>query len=353
MRGVTDDLTSAAGPAPARTEGGRWRQVALLGLAAVLGADDAPGARADLAAALCALDVPAAALDAVADPGAPWERWWHALARGQDDPAGLAAFVAEAARVPDRGPDAREVRRRLDDLADELAALAGGPPGDARFALLGTAAGPPRRAFLVGRSSATYVVDPAWDGFRLVRLGPTDGPGGGNRAHHTRDDVVELVRRGDQGAQRNVPPDASAPLDAARMLAGLREAPGVRERQLLDLAEDVRAERAELAAQRAKLDEQRARLRHALDEVTALRARESAGVDVPTTRAQAAALLDVPAAATLQEAERAYKRQIARCHPDRVAGMHDDIRTKAEGLTVALNAARDLMAGVPAAARRR
>ncbi|MCB0881808.1 MAG: hypothetical protein KDC33_06270 [Thermoleophilia bacterium] len=350
---MTDDLTTAAGTTPARTEGGRWRQVALLGLAAAVGVDDGPTARADLAAALCALDVPSAALGAVADPAAPWERWWHAIARGQSDAADVASVVEEAGRVPDRGPDAREVRRRLADLADELAALAGGPSGDARFALLGSVAGPPRRAFLVGRSSATFLVDPGWEAFRLVRLGPTDGPGGGNRAHHTRDDVVELVRRGDGGAQRDVPPDEPASLDAARMLAGLREAPGVRERQLLDLAEDVRAERAELAGQRAKLDEQRAKLRHALDEVTALRARERSGVDVPTTRAQAASLLEIPASAAPDEAERAYKRQIARCHPDRVAGMHEDIRTKAEGLTVALNAARDLMAGVPVAGRRR
>lgn len=43
--------------------------------------------------------------------------------------------------------------------------------------------------------------------------------------------------------------------------------------------------------------------------------------------------------------ERAYREQVTRCHPDRVAGLHPTIRGQAEGLTVALNAARDLMLG--------
>jgi hypothetical protein len=43
--------------------------------------------------------------------------------------------------------------------------------------------------------------------------------------------------------------------------------------------------------------------------------------------------------------ERAYREQVTRCHPDRVAGLHPTIRGQAEGLTVALNAARDLLLG--------
>lgn len=350
---MIDALISAAGPAPARTDDACWRQVALLALAASLADADDDGGRHDLVAALCALDLPHAALAAVRTPATPWQRWWSVLAAGQVSPAGLAERVEDAARVPDRGADGRDVRRRLADLSDELAALAGEAVDDARFGLVGSAAGPPRRAFLVGRSSATFVVDPSWEGLRLVRLGPGEGPRGGNRAHHTLAEIIELVRRGDQGAQRDVPADDPRTLDPARMIAGLQTGSGVRERQLLDLAEDVRAERAELSAQRTKLEAQRAKLRHALDEVTALRAREQAGVDVPTTRAEAAALLDVHHTAGEAEVERAYKQQITRCHPDRVAGLHPDLRAKAEALTVAVNAARDVMGGLASPARRR
>lgn len=346
--GVFDDLIAAAGTAPARSDNARWRQAALLGLAAALGAD----CRADLAASLCALDLPHAAQAALATPTTPWERWWALMAAGQIDADGLAARVEDAARVPDRGPDAREVRRRMSDLHDELMALAGGSAEDARFAVRGTDAGPPRRALLVGRSSAAFIVDPAWEGFRLVRLGPSEGPIAGNRAHHSVAEIIELVRRGDAGAQQPVPPDAPAVVEPAAMLEALREAPGVRERELADLAREVREERADLTRQRTALQAQRDKLRHALDEVQALRAREASGVNVPTSLAQACAVLELPPGSPSEAVERAYREQIARVHPDRVAGLHADIQSTAEALTVALNAARDLMLGAGRPSRR-
>jgi curved DNA-binding protein CbpA len=68
-------------------------------------------------------------------------------------------------------------------------------------------------------------------------------------------------------------------------------------------------------------------------------------VAVPRTAAEAADLLGVAAGAPAAEVERAYRDQVTRCHPDRVAGLHPTIRGQAEGLTVALNAARDLLLG--------
>ena len=80
-------------------------------------------------------------------------------------------------------------------------------------------------------------------------------------------------------------------------------------------------------------------------------------VAVPRTAAEAAALLGVPRGAPATEVERAYREQVTRCHPDRVAGLHPAIQGQAEGLTVALNAARDLCSGraprAPRSARQR
>jgi DnaJ-domain-containing protein 1 len=76
-------------------------------------------------------------------------------------------------------------------------------------------------------------------------------------------------------------------------------------------------------------------------------------VAVPRTPAEAADLLGVAAGARAADVERAYRDQVTRCHPDRVAGLHPSIRGQAEGLTVALNAARDLLLGrVPRRAQR-
>ena len=66
---------------------------------------------------------------------------------------------------------------------------------------------------------------------------------------------------------------------------------------------------------------------------------------MPRTEAEASALLGLPQGAAPDEVERAYREQVSRCHPDRVAGLHPSIQGQAEGLTVALNAARDLLLG--------
>jgi hypothetical protein len=68
-------------------------------------------------------------------------------------------------------------------------------------------------------------------------------------------------------------------------------------------------------------------------------------VAIPRTTAEAAALLGIVAGAAAADVERAYRDQITRCHPDRVAELHPRIRGQAEGLTVALNSARDLLLG--------
>ncbi|HWH14704.1 MAG TPA: hypothetical protein VNT51_08150, partial [Miltoncostaeaceae bacterium] len=310
---------------------------------------------ADLAATLHALDHPEAATGAARGAAElPWGRWWGLLAAGQAaSHADLGDRLEEAFRVPTRGPDAREVRRRIADLRDELAALAGDADADARFALLGMADGPPRRVLLVGRSSAAFVVAPAWEGMRLVRLGPSEGPAGGNRAHHTLAEIVQQVRRGERGGNRPVPPDDPPPLDAAELLEGLREGRGARDRRLLELADEVREERARLREARAKLEDDRAVLRHALDQVRTLREEGvAASAGVPTTREEAAALLAVAPSAGPEEVERAWRREVVRCHPDRVAELHPGIREQAEGLTVALNAARDLLLGLGVRRRR-
>src|SRR5262249_3584843 len=149
---VSDAFLEAAGPAPARGDEARWRQVALLGVSASAFGEDR--ARSGLAAALLALDCPAeAARAAAAAPDDPWPRWWAVLAAGQSEGAtGLDAAVAEALRTTPQGPDGREVSRRLADLEVELAALAGDAEAPARFALLGHRARPERRVLAVGRS---------------------------------------------------------------------------------------------------------------------------------------------------------------------------------------------------------
>lgn len=340
-----------AGVAPASGERGRWRQVALLATAAALGGD--VRVRADLAAALHALDAPDAALHIAREAaGDPWARWWTALACGQSVPP-LAIEDELAAMSPGTGPDAREVARRLDDLAAELEDIAAGT-GAGRFGLLGVNEGAPRRALLVGRSSAVYLVAPAWESLELIRLGPSDGPSGGNRAHVSLAEIIMRIRRGERGAERPVPPDAPEPFAATRFLDGLREDRGARDRQLLELADEVRAERAQLAADRAKLRTEKSQVAEILRQVAVLRAQSAPGATpVPETRADASALLEISPTASPQEIERAFRAQIVRCHPDRVADLHPAIRGQAEGLTVALNAARELLLGTGQATRRR
>jgi len=340
-----------AGTAPAAAESGRWQQVALLGTAAALGGD--ARVRADLAAALHALDYPDAALHVAREAdGDPWARWWLALAAGQSQPALAVPDLLEGVSVGD-GPDAREVSRRLADLQDELEDVAD-HTGTGRFALLGATQTAPRRALLVGRSSAFFVVAPAWDTVDLVRLGPSDGPTGGNRAHLPLAEIILRIRRGERGTERAVPPDAPEPFDAARFVDGLREDRGARDRRLLQLADEVREERAQLAQDRAKLRTEKSQVAAILRQVAALRAQGVAGATpVPTSRADAAALLEIAPDASANEIERAFRAQIVRCHPDRVADLHPNIRGQAEGLTVALNAARELLLGTGTRPRRR
>jgi hypothetical protein len=348
---VREDLVMSAGTAPASGERGRWRQVALLATAAALGAGSR--VRADLAATLHALDAPDAALHVAhqAD-GDPWSRWWVALSAGQAAPPRVLGDELEGCATGS-GPDAREVTRRITDLRAELEDLAAGT-GLGRFGLLGVSHAAPRRALIVGRSSAVFLVTPTWDALELIRLGPSDGPQGGNRAHLPLAEVVAMIRRGERGGDRPIPPDAPVPFDAARFLDGLREDRGVRDRQLLELADEVRQERVQLAQDRATLRTEKSQVAEILRQVAALRAQGAAGsTPLPESRADAAALLEIPMGAGPDEIDRAFRTQIFRCHPDRVAGLHPDIRGQAEGLTVALNAARELLLETGAPPRRR
>jgi curved DNA-binding protein CbpA len=50
--------------------------------------------------------------------------------------------------------------------------------------------------------------------------------------------------------------------------------------------------------------------------------------------------------------ERAFRRQVVRCHPDRVAELHPELQARAADMTVALNTAREILLGKTSAARR-
>jgi hypothetical protein len=259
--------------------------------------------------------------------------------------------------VRGEGPDAREVSRRLDDLALEVTALRGGDAPDARFALLGHRANPERRVLLAGRSSAAFLADPSWDALALVRLAPSDGPSMSNSAHHRLDEVIAFVRQGQSGHGRTVPPDIPAAADPDVMLDLLREDTGARDRGLAALAEEVREERARLAERQAALDDEwggiqaeKARLRTLAQAL--LEKQQGNGVTAPTSAAEAADLLGLGPRPSPAEVDRAWRRQVVRCHPDRVAELHPELRRHAEDMTVALNQARDILLGRSAPARR-
>jgi DnaJ-domain-containing protein 1 len=364
---VIDPFIAAAGPAPARGREALLRQLALLGVAA---ASDSGRASADLAATLLALDAPGrAARQAAAAGDQPWARWWGVLAAGQEangKPFARAVAKALAGDGAATSPDSREVARRLGDLADELAALGVRVPGcqgdatAARFAVDGHRARPERRVLLAGRSSAAYLVEPGWDALRLVRLAPSDGPAAGNRAHLRLDEVIAAVRRGDAGSGRAVPEDTPPGLDPDEMLTVLREDPAVRDRRLVALANEVREERERLVEERMRLEQERSEVQAEKSRLRRLRpaARMAATpvlAAVPRTPGEAAALLGVDPTAGRAEIERSYRAEIARCHPDRVDGMHPEIQQRAKDLAVALNAARDVLLGRdrPARAARR
>lgn len=349
---MVDPFIAAAGPAPARGTESRWRQVALLAASSAVG--DAQRAATGLAATLLALDHPAAAAVALerADPADPWARWWGVLAVGQSSgAAGLTEALAAARAVEATGPDAREVARRLEDLDDELIALAGGAAERPRFSVLGHRVRPERRMLIGGRSSSAFLVDPGWDSLRLVRLASSEGPALGNRAHLSLDEIIAAVRRGESGAGWTVAEDEPLSLDPESMLSALREDPAARDRRLVTLAQEVAEERERLVDERAAIAEERARM--AAERARRPRSRPAqprpatpvSPVAVPRTADEALALLGLAADAPTAEVERAYRDQITRCHPDRVAGLHPAIQGQAEGLTVALNAARDLLLG--------
>jgi DnaJ-domain-containing protein 1 len=351
---MSDDFLTQAGPVPARADVDRWRQVALLGVSAAAYGDER--ARVGLAAALLSLDCPheAGRLLAAGAGDDPWARWWTVLAVGQSHGAdGLAAALAAArSDVRPRGADGREVARRLADLDAELAELAGGTHGTARFSVLGHRARPERRALIGGRSSAVFLVDPSWDALRLVRLAPSDGPAGGNAAHLELPEVIEAVRRGDAGPGRKVPGDAPAELAPGPLLDALREDPATRDGRLLRLATEVQeerrrlaGERAELAAQRLEIAEERRRLHRARAAAPAPNGAPRRPRAVPKTTDEAAELLGVAVGASQATVQRRWREQVAKCHPDLVADLHPALRERAEDLAVALNAARDLLAG--------
>jgi len=288
----------------------------------------------------------------------PWGRWWSVMALGQtgDLDALRPAIHAARAAVRPKGPDGRDVARMLADLDAELAELAGGDESDgtARFSILGHRARPTRRALIGGRSSAVFLVDPSWESLSVVRLCPSDGRSGRNAAHLPLDEVIECVRRGDPGAGRRVPDDRSAQADPRQMLDALHDDPATRDGQLLKLAEEVRAERARLTAERARLaeewstvDAEKLRVRRARERLEAPAA-APAEVAVPSTAADAASLLGVRRDAAVSTVQRRWRELVASCHPDRVEGLHPLIVQRARELSVALNAARELLgAGRP------
>ncbi|MFP5451274.1 MAG: hypothetical protein ACLGG9_05920 [Thermoleophilia bacterium] len=349
-----DRFLAAAGPVPARGADARWRQVALLSASSAMG--DPARAATSLAAVLAALDRPRAARVALAQAAGddPWAIWWGVLTAGQEgDLDGFAEARRAAAAGDVAGPDAREVRRRLADLETEIAALAGDPGGaGARFSVLGHRARPERRMLIGGRSSAVYLVDPGWDAVRLVRLGPPEGTAVGNRALLAPEELIAAVRRGDAGPGWDVPDDAPPALDPDTLLGALREDVDVRDRRLVALAREVAEERERLREDRVRLAEDREafELECASERMRRSRAAGTAppaggAVGIPRTARDALALLALPAGATPAQVERAWRRQVVRCHPDRVVDLHPDIQGRAQGLTVALNAARDLLLG--------
>ena len=339
----------AAGPRLARSTPGLWRQVGLLAVATALtGSNDA---RLGLARALLALDHPdeAAGVAADADESA-WGMWLGIVAVGQLGQTDRAREIAEVTRqaLPDT-PDGREVARRLDDVFDELDTLAG-TQNSGRFDLLGHGTDPERRVLLVGRSSVSYITAPGVDCGGLVRLAPYEGTSAGNRAHLSLGEVIDALGRGELGAGRAVPADAPPVFDPQTMLSALAEAGRARTEELQELAEEVRRERVELAEKGEELDQELARLiaeRARLKRIPTMipNGAEQQNSYVPRSPTEASQILGVTAAAGPAEIEQAYKELVRSTHPDRVADLHPSIRQEAESLTIALNAARDILLG--------
>ncbi len=196
-----------------------------------------------------------------------------------------------------------------------------------------------------------------------MRLGPAEGTAAGNRAVLAPIELIAAVRRGDAGPGWNVPPDVPPALAPDDMLDALHEGTDVRDRRLVALAHEVAEERERLREERAALAEAREafELERAGDRMRRARSASASssaatvGVEVPLPRTarDALALLGLPSGAPPSEVERAWREQVVRCHPDRVGDLHPAIRGQAQGLTVALNAARDLLLGAGAVRARR
>ena len=179
-----------------------------------------------------------------------------------------------------------------------------------------------------------------------------------NSAHHRIDEVIGLVRQGQWGQGRSVAADDPSPADPTVMLEALRADAGERDRALASLADEVREERARLAERQEALDDEwgdiqaeKARLRtlaHGL-----LDRQRAGGVTAPSSAAEAAELLGLGPRPSPPEVERAWRREVACCHPDRVADLHPELQRRASDMTVALNQARDILLGRTAAPRTR
>ena len=316
-------------------------------------------AYAALAAALLAVDQPERAGIAAAGAGDdPWGLWHGVLAAGQQDWSRLPGAVAAArAALPD-DPDGREVARRLEDLDEEREDLAG--DGDrARYVITADHVGPPRRLAVTGRSGASIILDPGWEGVRPVRLAPYRGAAAGNGAHLSAAELLTAARRGPRGVGSEVAPDAPPPdLAAADLLSALREDPSARTAQLLALAEEVREERLRLREERDGIEDERARLiaeRARVSRLVAAEGTADVAVAPPTSRDAALRLLGLSGRPAAAAVETAWRDAVRGSHPDRVSGLHPGLVGHAEQLTTALNAARDLLLernGRPRARRR-
>lgn len=345
---VPQIFIDAAGPRLARSRAGLWRQVGLLAVAAAL--EGSTDARLGLSRALMALDHPEEAAGVAADADeTAWGLWLGVAAVGQLGHIDRAREIAEMTRdgLPDT-PDGREVVRRLEDLLGELATLSG-TENSARFDLLGHETRPERRVLLVGRSSVSYIADPGKAGGGLVRFAPYEGASAGNRAHLSLGEIIEALGRGEVGAGRPVPPDEPRAIDPQQMLGSLAEQGRERTEELTRLAEEVRLERAELAKKGEELDEELARLiaeRARLKRIPTMTPNGVASPQngyVPKSASEAAQILGLGPAPSKVEVERAYRDLVRSTHPDRVAGLHPGIKQEAESLTIALNAARDVL----------
>ena len=203
---------------------------------------------------------------------------------------------------------------------------------------------------LAGRSSAAFIIEPGWESVRLVRLS-LGGAGARQPRPLSLTEVIGAIRRGDAGLGWDVPDDRPADLDPEAMLGALREDPAARDRRLVRLAREVAEERERLMEERAALAEERASMA-----AERSRRRRVRPVPPPAQNGQ----VPLPRSADEPPPCWASTRRAA-------GGGRPGLRSRAAtptgwpapprhpaagrgGLTVALNAARDLLLGrAPAA----